>query len=169
MPLKTFFFFYLHGTFETDSTNGQDTDWDLNPHFKLALTRCLDLLRFRFFMPLHGRNSVRDNVIGKKWIYQDRMLMREVSGQARKLCPRIQWATVLSSKGNGKGCLSGNSSSSLVSCKVCIQISRRMVLKLGLNLNAGLIPSPTQQPEAVLTPPLVRQACLVLMAFLSSY
>ena len=39
---------------------------------------------------------------------------------------------------------------------------------LGLNLNAGLIPSPIQWPEAILTPPLVKQACLVLMAFLSN-
>ena len=39
---------------------------------------------------------------------------------------------------------------------------------LDLNLNSGLFPSPTQQPEAILTPPLVQQACLVLMAFLSN-
>ena len=39
---------------------------------------------------------------------------------------------------------------------------------LGLNLTAGLIPSPTQRPEAVLKPPLVKQAFLVWMAFLSS-
>ena len=37
---------------------------------------------------------------------------------------------------------------------------------LGLNLNAGLIPSPIQRPEAILTPALVKQVCLVLMAFL---
>ena len=34
---------------------------------------------------------------------------------------------------------------------------------LGLNLKAGLIPSPTQQPEAILAPPLVKQACLILI------
>ena len=39
---------------------------------------------------------------------------------------------------------------------------------LGLNLNAGLIPPPTQRSEAILAPPLVQQACLVLMAFLSN-
>ena len=39
---------------------------------------------------------------------------------------------------------------------------------LGLNLNAGLIPSHAQQSEAVLAPPLVKQTCLVLMAFLSN-
>ena len=36
---------------------------------------------------------------------------------------------------------------------------------LGLNLNAGLIPSPTQ----CLEPPLVKQARLILMVFLSNY
>ena len=43
--------------------------------------------------------------------------------------------------------LSGSSSSSLVSGKVCIQIHRRVgsqTLALGLNMNAGLIPFPTQ-------------------------
>ena len=47
---------------------------------------------------------------------------------------RIRWATVLSSKGSwvGKDCffLSKSSSSSLVSGKACIQISRRAILKL---------------------------------------
>ena len=38
---------------------------------------------------------------------------------------------------------------------------------LGLTLKAGLIPIPTQRPEAILAPPLVQQACLVLMAFLN--
>ena len=37
----------------------------------------------------------------------------------------------------------------------------------GLNLNAGLILSSTQGSEAILTPPLVKQACLVLMTFLN--
>ena len=35
----------------------------------------------------------------------------------------------------------------------------------GLDQKAGLIPSPTQRPEAILAPPLAQQACLVLMAF----
>ena len=39
---------------------------------------------------------------------------------------------------------------------------------LGLNLNAGFSPSPAQRVEAILAPPLVKQACLVLMAFLSN-
>ena len=40
-------------------------------------------------------------------------------------------------------------------------------LALDLNLNAGLIPSPTQRPEAVLKSPLIKPACLVLAAFLN--
>ena len=39
---------------------------------------------------------------------------------------------------------------------------------LGLNLNAGLTPTPTQYPEAMLSPSLVKEACLVLMAFLGN-
>ena len=80
----------------------------------------------------------------------------------------------LSSKGSGVGrdhlFLSGSSSSSLVSGKAYIQILRRVVLKftLGLNMNAGLIWSPTQWPQAILKPPLMKQGCLVLLVFLSN-
>ena len=49
---------------------------------------CPDSLRFRFFMPLHRRNSARDKVIGKKQIYKDRVLVRDASRQAKKLCPK---------------------------------------------------------------------------------
>ena len=41
-------------------------------------------------------------------------------------------------------------------------------LALGLNMNAGLIPFPTQQLETILKAPLMEQACLVLMAFLGN-
>ena len=51
-------------------------------------------------MSLRRRNSAKDKMIVKKQIYSDRMLVRDASGQARKLCPRIWWATVLSSKGS---------------------------------------------------------------------
>ena len=41
-------------------------------------------------------------MIGKKQIYQDRMLERDASWQARKFLTKdLQWATVLSSKGHG--------------------------------------------------------------------
>ena len=70
--------------------------------------------------------------------------------------------------GVGKACLflSGSSSSSWVSGYQ--QKSGPQTLALGLTLNADLVPSPTQGPEAVLVPPLVKQACLALMAFLSN-
>ena len=32
----------------------------------------LDLLRLRFFVSQHRKNSVRDKVMGKKWIYLER-------------------------------------------------------------------------------------------------
>ena len=38
-------------------------------------------------MPLNRRNSARDKVIGKKQIYEDRMLVREANRQERKLFP----------------------------------------------------------------------------------
>ena len=95
------------------------------------------------------------------------------AGKQGGSAPRILWAMV-SSKGNGSWKsphlhLSSCSSSSLVSDRVYIQISQKggpQTPALGLNLNAGLIPSPIQQPEAILAPPLVRQTCLVLVAFL---
>ena len=127
-------------------------DWDLNRGFKLeSLTLCLDSLKFRFFMPPRRRNSARDKVIGEKRICSDRTLVRASRGQARKLLPsRIQWAQFYHPRGVGvgKACLflSGNSSSSLVSGKVCIQIWQKggpEILAFCLNLNAGLIPSPT--------------------------
>ena len=36
------------------------------------------------------------------------------------------------------------------------------------DMNAGVIPSPTQRPEAILSAPLRKRACLVLMVFLSN-
>ena len=46
------------------------SDWDSNPA-KTHSTWFQDLMKLRFLMS-HGRkNSVRDKVIGKKWIYSD--------------------------------------------------------------------------------------------------
>ena len=65
--------------------------------------------------------------------------------------------------------LSGSSSSSVsVRCVGVYSNQQKGDPGLGLKLNAGLIPSPTQRPEAILTLPLVKQDCLVLMAFLSN-
>ena len=81
---------YLNKEYETDSFHdepSQKPDWGLNPCagtltqpkpklglepmvFKLeSLTQCLDLLRFRFSVSQHRRNSERDKVIGEKEIY----------------------------------------------------------------------------------------------------
>ena len=83
---------------------------------------------FRFFMPLHRRNLASDKVTGKKQIYQDRTLVRDTSRQARKLYPEDPGGPQFyhpSGAGVGKAplFLSGSSSSSSVSGKVCIQIS----------------------------------------------
>ena len=88
---------------------------------------------------------------------------------------RIRWATVLSSKRSGG---QKRPPPPFWEQQLLLSIRGRHVFKsaeelnstpaLGLNLNAGLIPSPTQPPEAILASPLVRQTCLVLMAFLSN-
>ena len=52
--------------------------WDLNPHgwdLNPAKTHNIwfpDLMKLRFLMFHCGKNSVRDKVIGKKWIYSDK-------------------------------------------------------------------------------------------------
>ena len=71
------------------------------------------------------------------------MLVRDSSGQARRL--KVGYGFIIRGKWGVRKdhlFLSASSSSSLVSGKVYIKVSRRAVL--GLNLNAGLIPSPTQ-------------------------
>ena len=51
--------------------------WDLNPRgwdsdpAKTHSTWFQDLVKFRFLMSHPRKNSVRDKVIGKKWIYSD--------------------------------------------------------------------------------------------------
>ena len=44
--------------------------WDSNPA-KIHGIWFLDLMKIRFLMSHHWKNSVRDKVIGKKWIYSD--------------------------------------------------------------------------------------------------
>jgi len=52
-------------------------DWDLNPRdwdsnpAKTHGTWFQDLMKLRFLMPHRRLNSMRDKVIGKKWIYSD--------------------------------------------------------------------------------------------------
>ena len=99
---------------ETDSNNGLNlartqigTRTQPRPRFGLepmfSLTRYLDLLRFRFFIPLCRRNSARDKVIGKKQIYEDRTLARDASKRAGKeaLPQGSVGLQFLSSKGSG--------------------------------------------------------------------
>ena len=53
------------------------TDWDLNPGgwdsnpAKTHRTWFQGLMKFRFFMSHCRKNSLRDKLIGKKWIYSD--------------------------------------------------------------------------------------------------
>ena len=53
------------------------TDWDLNPGgwdsnpAKTHRTWFQGLMKFRFFMSHRRKNSLRDKLIGKKWIYSD--------------------------------------------------------------------------------------------------
>ena len=55
----------------------QNPAWDLNPHgwdsnpAKTHDTWFQDLMKLRFLMSHQRKNSVRDKVIGKKWIYSD--------------------------------------------------------------------------------------------------
>ena len=47
-------------------------DWDSNPRsFHGDHTWSQDLMELRFLMSHHRKNSVRDKVTGKKWIYSD--------------------------------------------------------------------------------------------------
>ena len=66
--------------------------WDLNPRdldsnpAKTQGTWFQDLMKLRFLMSHRRKNSVRDKVIGKKWIYSDterRTLHRESAGYHR--------------------------------------------------------------------------------------
>ena len=63
-----------------------DPDWDLNPRsFHWEHTWSQDLVNLRFLMSHCRKNSVRDKVIGKKWIYLERnTLHRQSVGHLRR-------------------------------------------------------------------------------------
>ena len=70
----------------------QNPAWDLDPHgwdLNLAKTYSTwfqDLMKLRFLMSHHRKNSVRDKLIGKKWIYSDSVrstLHRQCVGHRR--------------------------------------------------------------------------------------
>ena len=55
----------------------QNPAWDLNPHgwdsnpAKTHSTQFQNLMKLRFLMSHHRKNSVSDKVVDKKWIYSD--------------------------------------------------------------------------------------------------
>ena len=101
--------------------------------------------------------------------------MRDASGQARRLRPEgpVGYSFII----QGEWGLEKPASSFLgivappwylVRCVFKSAEVGPQTPALGLNLNAGLFPPLTQQPEAILALPLVKQVCLVLMAFLNN-
>ena len=143
-------------------------DWDLNRHFKLALTCCLDLLRFRFFVPLRQRNSAKRQRDGQEIDLLRKDASERCKGRAGKLCPQDPMGHSFLLQGGvgvGKACLflSRRSGSSLVWV--------RWVFKSAEGRSSAFCPwwtesecrphpIPTQRPEAVLAPPLRKPACL---------
>ena len=58
--------------------------WDSNPA-KTHSTWFQDLMKLRFLMSYCRKNSVRDKVIGKKWIYLEKnTLHRQSMGHPRR-------------------------------------------------------------------------------------
>ena len=103
------------------------------------------------------------------------MLGRDASRQARKLCPQdpVGYSfTLQGERGSEKTASSFLGVAAppwhLVRCVFKSEKAGPQTLALGLTLNAGLRPSSIQRPEAILTPPLMKRACLVLMVFLSN-
>ena len=101
--------------------------------------------------------------------------MTDESRQAKKLCPEDPVGdsfSPLRGVGIGKACLVFSFWGVAAPARYPVGVFSNQqkgglqTLALGLNLNAGLIPSPTQPPEAILVFPLVQQACLVLMVCL---
>ena len=85
-------------------------------------------------MSTHRRNSARDKVIGKKQIYEDRMLVREANRQERKLFPEDLVAHSFIIQGEWGLEKPASSFLGVVAPSQyqvrCIQIRRRVVLKL---------------------------------------
>ena len=66
--------------------------WDSNPA-QTHGTWFQELMKLRFFMSHHKKNSVRDTVIGKKWIYSDseRSTLHRVWAIAQHECIYEMW------------------------------------------------------------------------------
>ena len=133
----------------------------------------MDSLRFRFFTHPHRNNTAGNKVIGKKQIYYDRMLISDASwrqGSSAQGCCGPQF---YHSRGIGLGkdhlLLSRSSSSCLVSDKIYIQISWKLSSKScpwsESEHRPHHIPHPMIWGNSYT--PLIKQACLILMAFLN--
>ena len=63
-----------------------NSDWDLNPlSFNRDHTWSQDFMKLGFLMSHCRKNSVRDKVVGKKWIYLERnALHRQSMGHLRR-------------------------------------------------------------------------------------
>ena len=101
--------------------------------------------------------------------------MRDASRQARKLCPEdpVGYSFIILS-----GWGSEKTASTFLGVVAPPWYLVRGVFKSaeggssnscpGSESECRLHPTPTQRPEAILVPPLVKQGCLILMAFLSN-
>ena len=56
-----------------------------------SLTWYLDFLRLRSFASHHRKNSVRDKVVGKKWIYSERNTLHRVQAITEDECSLERW------------------------------------------------------------------------------
>lgn len=100
--------------------------------------------------------------------------MSDASGQAQKLCPQEPVGDGFILQGE-RGLEKPASSFLGVAAPPWYPVrgvftsakAGPQTLALGLTLNADLIPSPVQGPEANLKAPLMKKACLALMVFLS--
>ena len=63
-----------------------NSDWDLNPQsFNWDYISSQELMKLGFLIFYHGKNSVRDKVIGKKWIYLERNTPQTQCGPSQEV------------------------------------------------------------------------------------
>ena len=79
------------------------SNWDLNPHawdLNPAKTHSLPteitdlvsgVMKLRFLMSHYRKNSVRDKVVGKKWIYSERNTLHRVRAITEDECSLERW------------------------------------------------------------------------------
>ena len=79
---------FWHCTIQIGARTQSHLRWDSNP------AKTQDLMQLRFFMSQHRRDSVRDKVIGKKWIYSERYTFHRqnaVGLKRREWPPNVGW------------------------------------------------------------------------------